>query len=154
MLGFIRLVALCGMILACLCYVWDVIDHWNVVRSVWKGKSFSSYQEKLQSLLDRTHSRNVGFCLGGIAYCFAGWMAARQKSRKLAAAARKRHGSGRRVQKEGYLAPLTRQRHFRAISARHGATPSSSESERGPEAGDEQGREQFPGAGRPAPSGV
>jgi hypothetical protein len=106
-LRFIRLVAIFGMVLACLCYVWDVIDHWGVIRAMWRGRSFSGYQEDLHALLNQTLTRNTVFCMAGIAYCFAGRMAAREKARKLAAAAKKRQGPRPRIDRDGYLARLT-----------------------------------------------
>jgi hypothetical protein len=92
MLRFIRIMAVFGMVFTCLCYVWDVIEHWDIVRDLWKGKSFSGYERALRVLLGETSSRNIAFCLAGITYCLAGGMLERQRKRKLAEA-RKAAGS-------------------------------------------------------------
>jgi hypothetical protein len=106
MLRFIRVVAVCGMVLASLCYLWDVCDHWRLFRSLWRGSSFNAYQDELRALLDHTLSRNMGFCLAGIAFCFAGRMAARNRARQLAAEARARAKAARKAKREAYWAPL------------------------------------------------
>jgi hypothetical protein len=104
MLRFIRIVAVFGMIFACLCYVWDVFDHWKVLHGICRGKPFSSYDHELKELLGDTSTRNIGFCLAGIAYCLAGALAGRQRRRKLAEA---RKAAGRTRPIRGHVVALT-----------------------------------------------